>query len=59
MMKLYKIQGHYWTPTSPNIPTLTTTYAYSGVGMIESTSASEGRGTTKPFLITGNPKVKS
>ena len=59
MMKLYRMQGHYWVPSSPNIPTLTTTYAYAGLGMIESTSVSEGRGTTKPFLITGNPSVNA
>ena len=40
MQKLYKIQGHFWVPSSPNIPTITTTYAYSGLGMIEATSAS-------------------
>ncbi len=27
------------------------------MGLIEGTSLSEGRGTTKPFEITGGPKI--
>jgi len=32
---------------------------YSGLGLIEDTSVSEGRGTTKPFQMTGNPNVNA
>jgi len=32
---------------------------YSGFGLFEGTTVSEGRGTTKPFQITGNPNVNA
>jgi hypothetical protein len=39
------------------MPTLETVRVYPGMGLIEGTSLSEGRGTTKPFEITGGPKM--
>jgi uncharacterized protein YbbC (DUF1343 family) len=32
---------------------------YSGMGLLEDTSVSEGRGTTKPFQMSGNPNVNA
>ena len=39
------------------MPTLETVRVYPGMGLIEGTTLSEGRGTTKPFEITGSPKI--
>lgn len=50
--------GLPWVMPSPNIPTADTALAYTGQVLIESVSnVAEGRGTTKPFLITGAPWV--
>ena len=45
--------------SSPNMPTLGTVHVYAGMGLIEGTTISEGRGTTKPFQITGYPKINA
>ena len=42
-----------WVSPSPNIPTFETAQIYSGMGIIEGTNISEGRGTTRPFRIVG------
>lgn len=42
-----------WVLSSPNMPTLDTVFVYPGMGIFEGTSASEGRGTTKPFELSG------
>lgn len=42
-----------WVPSSPNMPTLDTVLVYPGTGIFEGTSLSEGRGTTRPFELTG------
>jgi uncharacterized protein YbbC (DUF1343 family) len=44
-----------WVPPSPNIPTRDTAYVYPGAGLIEAVTASEGRGTTRPFETVGAP----
>jgi uncharacterized protein YbbC (DUF1343 family) len=50
--------GLPWVAPSPNIPTADTALAYAGQALIESVAnVAEGRGTTKPFLITGAPWV--
>jgi uncharacterized protein YbbC (DUF1343 family) len=41
--------------TSPNMPTLETTLVYPGGCLLEGTNLSDGRGTTRPFEITGAP----
>lgn len=43
--------------SSPNMPTLATVHVYAGMALIEGTSISEGRGTTKPFQLTGYPGI--
>ncbi|MEZ5849552.1 MAG: DUF1343 domain-containing protein [Hyphomicrobiaceae bacterium] len=49
--------GHAWVATSPNIPSFETALVYPGTGLLEQTIASEGRGTTEPFLLVGHPAV--
>ncbi len=41
--------------TSPNMPTLETALVYPGGCLLEGTNLSDGRGTTRPFEITGAP----
>lgn len=47
--------GLAWVPPSPNIPTLDSVYAFAGTGLVEGTTLSEGRGTTRPFETIGAP----
>jgi uncharacterized protein YbbC (DUF1343 family) len=49
--------GLPWVMPSPNIPTVDTAVVYPGSVMIEGTSVSEGRGTTRPFEIIGAPYI--
>lgn len=49
--------GLPWVMPSPNMPTFDTALVYPGTGLIEGTTASEGRGTTRPFEIIGAPYV--
>ena len=44
-----------WVIPSPNMPTLDTAIVYPGAVLFEGTNVSEGRGTTRPFEITGAP----
>lgn len=44
-----------WVIPSPNIPTLDTAVVYPGAVLIEGTTVSEGRGTTRPFELIGSP----
>lgn len=46
-----------WVNPSPNIPTLSGARAYPGSVMLEGTTLSEGRGTTRPLEIMGAPDV--
>lgn len=51
--------GLSWVPPSPNMPTLDTALVYPGACLIEATSLSEGRGTTKPFEFLGAPGINA
>ncbi|QEL14440.1 hypothetical protein PX52LOC_01328 [Limnoglobus roseus] len=51
--------GHFWLPTSPNMPTVGTARVYPGGCLYEGTNLSEGRGTTRPFEYVGFPGVNS
>lgn len=42
-----------WVLPSPNMPTMASTQLYPAIGLIEGTTLSEGRGTTKPFELFG------
>ncbi|MCP4899094.1 MAG: DUF1343 domain-containing protein [bacterium] len=46
-----------WVPPSPNMPTLDTATIYPGMCLIEATTLSEGRGTTRPFHLVGAPWI--
>lgn len=43
--------------SSPNMPTLATVHVYAGMALLEGTAISEGRGTTKPFQLSGYPGI--
>ena len=47
-----------WVMPSPNMPTIETATVYPGTVMIEGTNISEGRGSTRPFEITGAPFIE-
>ena len=47
--------GLPWVPPSPNMPVLETAAIYPGLCLVEATSLSEGRGTTRPFHWVGAP----
>ncbi|MEM8964080.1 MAG: DUF1343 domain-containing protein [Acidobacteriota bacterium] len=46
-----------WIAPSPNMPTYTTAQLYPGGCLIEATTLSEGRGTTRPFQLIGAPGI--
>ena len=49
--------GLPWVLPSPNMPTVDTAIVYPGQCLIEGTSLSEGRGTTRPFELCGAPWI--
>jgi uncharacterized protein YbbC (DUF1343 family) len=49
--------GLTWVMPSPNLPTLDSATVYPGQVMLEGTSLSEGRGTTRPFELFGAPWI--
>jgi uncharacterized protein YbbC (DUF1343 family) len=49
--------GLPWIAPSPNMPTITTARVYPGGCLVEATELSEGRGTTRPFQLTGAPFI--
>lgn len=51
--------GLLWVMPSPNMGTLETAIVYPGQCLFERTNISEGRGTTKPFLLTGSTWVNA
>jgi len=46
-----------WIAPSPNMPTPETAQIYPGLCLIEATTLSEGRGTTRPFQLVGAPDL--
>ena len=46
-----------WINPSPNAPNINMARAYAGTVMLEGTTLSEGRGTTRPLEIFGAPDV--
>jgi uncharacterized protein YbbC (DUF1343 family) len=49
--------GLPWVFPSPNLPTLDSVIAYPATCLIEGTTLSEGRGTTRPFEVIGAPWI--
>lgn len=54
---LFDETGLPWVLPSPNMPTLETALVYPGQCLLEGTNLSEGRGTTRPFEISGAPFI--
>jgi len=48
-----------WINPSPNMRSLTEAILYTGVGVVEGTNISVGRGTDTPFELLGAPWVKA
>jgi uncharacterized protein YbbC (DUF1343 family) len=46
-----------WINPSPNVPRLESARVFPGAVMVEGTTLSEGRGTTRPFELMGAPDV--
>jgi uncharacterized protein YbbC (DUF1343 family) len=46
-----------WVNPSPNAPNLAMARAYAGTVMLEGTTLSEGRGTTRPLELFGAPDI--
>jgi uncharacterized protein YbbC (DUF1343 family)/CubicO group peptidase (beta-lactamase class C family) len=49
--------GEVWINPSPNMRSLTEAILYPGMGMIETTNISVGRGTDTPFELVGAPWI--
>jgi uncharacterized protein YbbC (DUF1343 family) len=54
----YDETGLPWVNPSPNIRTVNQALLYSGLGLVESTNLSVGRGTDMPFEIVGAPWIE-
>ena len=50
--------GLPWVNPSPNIRSLTQALLYSGIGLLEATNLSVGRGTDMPFEVIGAPWIE-
>lgn len=48
-----------WVNPSPNLRSLTETTLYAGVGLVEGTNVSVGRGTDTPFEVLGSPWINA
>jgi uncharacterized protein YbbC (DUF1343 family) len=55
----YDSTGMEWIDPSPNVRSLTEATLYPGVGMIEGSNISVGRGTGTPFELVGAPWIDS
>ena len=51
----YDETGLPWVNPSPNIRSVTQALLYSGIGLLEATNVSVGRGTETPFEVIGAP----
>src|SRR2546428_2577149 len=54
----YDETGLPWVNPSPNIRSVTQALLYSGVGLLEATNLSVGRGTDSPFEVVGAPWIE-
>ena len=53
----WPISDRIWVNPSPNAPNLWMARAYAGTVMLEGTTLSEGRGTTRPLELFGAPDI--
>jgi uncharacterized protein YbbC (DUF1343 family) len=51
-------QDRIWINPSPNAPNLNMARCYAGTVMLEGTTLSEGRGTTRPLELFGAPDIE-
>ncbi len=51
--------GVLWVNPSPNMRSLTEALLYPGVGLLEATNVSVGRGTNTPFEVLGAPWIEA
>ncbi|MEM6991501.1 MAG: DUF1343 domain-containing protein [Myxococcota bacterium] len=51
----WPVEERTWVNPSPNAPNLPMARCYSGTVMLEGTTLSEGRGTTRPLEVLGAP----
>ncbi|HQZ81946.1 MAG TPA: DUF1343 domain-containing protein [Pyrinomonadaceae bacterium] len=49
--------GQMWVNPSPNMRSLTEAALYPGIGLLETTNVSVGRGTDTPFEVVGAPWI--
>jgi uncharacterized protein YbbC (DUF1343 family)/CubicO group peptidase (beta-lactamase class C family) len=49
--------GLMWVNPSPNMRSLTEAFLYPGIGLLETTNVSVGRGTDTPFEVVGAPWI--
>lgn len=54
---LWPDTGRPWIAPSPNMPRFETAVLYPGLCLVEATTLSEGRGTTRPFHLVGGPEI--
>jgi len=54
---LWRDTGLPWVPPSPNLRTPEAAVVYAGIGWIETTNLSVGRGTDTPFFLYGAPFI--
>jgi uncharacterized protein YbbC (DUF1343 family) len=55
----WPVQERCWVNPSPNAPNLSMVRCYPGTVMIEGTTLSEGRGTTRPLELLGAPQIQA
>jgi uncharacterized protein YbbC (DUF1343 family) len=53
----WPLGSRIWVNPSPNAPNLNMARAYAGTVMLEGTTLSEGRGTTRPLELFGAPGI--
>lgn len=56
--QLFDATGLTWTNPSPNIRCLNQALLYPGIGLLEMTNLSVGRGTDTPFEVIGAPWIR-
>lgn len=56
---LFDATGRLWINPSPNMRNLTQAVLYPGIGIIETTNVSVGRGTDTPFEVVGAPWINA
>ncbi|MEE9329454.1 MAG: DUF1343 domain-containing protein [Parvularculaceae bacterium] len=53
----WPVGARAWINPSPNAPNLSMARAYAGTVLLEGTTLSEGRGTTRPLELFGGPDI--